>query len=95
MIAQRRVETDAGLEQRSIRPFELVDEIIRVLPTVEVVAEHDHELERKRRAGRSHLLADVELRLRAAAVVADDGKLQRVGLSGRIVRPAGPSSSWW
>jgi hypothetical protein len=82
MIAERCVEGDAGLEERGVRPLEFIDVVLRLLASIHVVAEHDHELERESRAGGRHLLRDIELRPIAGAVVADDGKLDRVGPAG-------------
>jgi hypothetical protein len=82
VIAERGVEGNLGVEQRLIRLLELLDEVLRPFGAVDVVADHDHELERKQRSRLGQLLADLELRLRAGAGISDHGKAHRV-LAGR------------
>jgi hypothetical protein len=80
VVPQRRSEGHAGVEQRTVRPGELLVEIVRTLRAVEVIAHHQHQLERKRPVGQGHLSGHVELRLFAGAVVADYRQLQRTGV---------------
>jgi hypothetical protein len=54
----------------------------RLLPPVNVVAEHDHEVERKRIPRLGHPCADVVLFGVSCAVVADDGELSESGSDG-------------
>ena len=63
MIAKCSVEFDARLQQRSIGFLELPGVIPRILAAVQVVAHHEHELERKLRASVCELLRDVALML--------------------------------
>ena len=83
MVPERGAKGHAGIEQRPIRPRELVLEVGRPLRAVEVVAEHHHQIEGKGLVRARHLRGDVELRLLAGAVVADDGELQRLGPVGK------------
>jgi hypothetical protein len=56
MIAERGVEADAALEQRREWAFELGVEVGRIgLWADDVVASHEHHIERKSGAGRRHL----------------------------------------
>src|SRR5947207_6224691 len=45
MIAERRVELHARIQQRFVRQLELSEEIVRRLPAVDVVAQHQDDLE--------------------------------------------------
>ena len=78
MVAERRVELHAGVEQRLVRVLELVDEVARPLAAVHVVAQHDDGVERELPVPRAHLRGDLVLRLVAGAVVADGDELERV-----------------
>ena len=91
VIAKGGSERHPGIEQRPIRSRELVLEIRRSLWTVEVVAQHQHQVERERLVDASHLTGHVELRLLAGAVVTDDGKLQRLGVIRELGDAALPS----
>ena len=48
MVAERGVELDAAVEQRLVGHLELLDEVLRPLGAVDVVADREHQLERKR-----------------------------------------------
>src|SRR4029077_5547041 len=77
MIAERGVERDARVEQRLVRLRELLVEVRRTLPTVDVVAEHNRHVERELRAEPGHLVGDVKLLAIAGAAVAHGHELQR------------------
>ena len=79
MIANGSLEPDAGIEQRFVREFEFLDEVRRPLTSVEVVAEHQHEVVGELAVRVGHLLADLVLLASAGPVVADHGELDRVG----------------
>ena len=74
MVAERGVERHAGLQQRRVGLLELVHEVRGCLTAVQVVADHDHELERKPCPCVGEPRADFVLRRLAGAVVADDGE---------------------
>ena len=71
MITERGEEFDLGVEQRFVGGFELVDEVLRALTTIEVVAVHDDERERKLLMVSGHLLPHFVFRFFAGTVVAD------------------------
>ncbi len=77
MISQRGVELHARIEQRLIRILELLLHGARALAAVDVIAQHDHEIEAGLFAVSFHLLPDVILRLFACSVVSDDRKAKR------------------
>ena len=85
MIAERRVELHAGIEQRLVRLFELRSIVFLAGRSfVDVVAGHQHELVVEALAIRHHLGRDFVLRLVAAAAVADNRELDRaVGVGQR------------
>src|SRR5262249_52703835 len=74
VVAQRGVELHTGLEQVFVRLFEARFDVFRLAFCVDVVAEHDRELEGRLFALPKHLAGDGELRLVARAGVADDGE---------------------
>ena len=78
VVAERGVELDARIEDRFVRPLELSHEVGGTLAAVHVVAEHQHELERKPRARLGQELGDVVLCASAGSGVADDGELHGV-----------------
>ncbi len=78
VVAERRVELDALREQRLIGARELALEILRLLAAVHVVAEHDHERERKAPVELPHAARDLVLQPAAGAAVADDREAHRV-----------------
>src|SRR5882672_1100621 len=82
VVPERSIKADARLQQRPIRLLELRDEVLGLLTSVQVIAQHDDHLERKPFVKGHHLPADIIFRKLARAVVADRGKLQR----GRSVR---------
>ncbi len=83
MVPQRGLKDDAGIEQRPVRPLELLFEVGRLLRAVEVVAEHQHQVVGKLLVDQPHLLGDLVLRLLARAVVADDRKFEGVRVVGQ------------
>jgi hypothetical protein len=83
VVAKCRKEGNARLQQLRVWTLELLD---NVLTAVQVVSEHDDELERKSGSCRNHLIGDIELRLLAGSVVADDGELHRIGSNGKHTR---------
>ena len=48
VVAEARPEFHAGSEERRVGLFELLDEVVRCLPPVHVVTEHDDEIEGER-----------------------------------------------
>jgi len=62
VIAEGRVEGHLCIEQGLIGLLEFVDEVLRPLTAVDVVPEHDHELEWKRLSCLCELGADLVLR---------------------------------
>ena len=77
MVAQRRVELDAGIQERLVGKLELLLEVLRALRSVQVVADqHDHAvLEPPVEFG--HLLGELILRLAAGAEIAEHAELER------------------
>src|SRR5688572_22231145 len=84
MVAERGIELYAGIEQWFIRDLKLLLEVARVLAAIEVVAQHDSEVEGIACAPRRQLIGDGELVPIAGACVADHGELDRA----RFVREA-------
>ena len=80
VVADGGVERDALIEQRTIRRFELGLEIVRAIGGIDVVTEHDHEIEWKLLPPGRHLLRDLVLRLIATPRVANDREANRAGL---------------
>ena len=76
MVPERRVKADTRVQQRPEWRLKLLDEVLEILTSVQVVPEHDHQLERKPAVIRRHLSTDGVLRLLACAVVTDRSKLQ-------------------
>ena len=80
VVAERRVEDHARRQQRRVRPLELRDEVLRLLPAVDVVAEHDHQLEREASRAPHSCARPRRTAVRSPVpVVADDRELQRIG----------------
>ena len=78
VIAEHRVELDAGVEQQLVRLLELQPVVLRRGgPLVDIVARHQHELEVEALAIRDHLRGHFVLGRPAAAAVADHGELDR------------------
>ena len=77
VVAERTVELHAGVEERLVRLFELLLEVLRPLTAVDVVPHENDELVLESLADGGHLFREVVLRLRAGAEVSEDGKLQR------------------
>ena len=82
MVAERGVELHAIIEQRLVRLLEFVDVVDLPLAAIQVVAQHDRELERKPRARLHDFLRHVVLIAVARSAVADDQKLHRVRVVG-------------
>jgi hypothetical protein len=78
VIAERRVELHAGLENRLVRLLELLHEVGRSLAAVHVVAHHDDEVVREARARLGQQLRNLILRAAPRAGIADDGELDGV-----------------
>src|SRR5262245_33639981 len=74
VIAERGVEFDSGLEQVLVRLLEAGFDQSLLAFLVDVVAEHERELEGRLFAMPDHLAGHGELRLIAGAGVADDGE---------------------
>ena len=90
VIAARRVELDACIEQRLVRLLESHAVRLRRAVAVVVVAKHQHEVEADILALRRELRGCFALRGAPLAGIADDGKLQRKRFeSERRLRVAG------
>jgi pimeloyl-ACP methyl ester carboxylesterase len=72
-----RVELHAAVEQRLVRLFEFAAEIIRALSAIQVVADHDRELERKDPVDLRDPGCDRPLLAAASAAVADHEETDR------------------
>jgi hypothetical protein len=87
VIAEHRVELDAGVEQQLVRFLELQPVVLRRGgPLVNVVARHQHELEVEALAIGRHLRGHFVLGRPAAAAVADHRELDRAVLVGQRER---------
>jgi hypothetical protein len=84
MIAQRRIELDAGRERGLIGPLEFSFEIPGALTAVEVVAQHQNEPERKLHAVRVQNRSDFILLSLSGAAVANHGESQRIVLQRQV-----------
>ena len=73
------MKRDAGLQQIAVGLVELPMVIVWRVRTVDVVAEHDDELEREPLAPGDHLPRDLDLRIVAAPRIADRGEADRPG----------------
>ena len=80
VVAERGVELHAAVEQRLVWLLELVEEVLRPVPAIEVVADRQHQRERELRAHARHLLAELVLLALAGAEVSHHAELERVGL---------------
>jgi len=86
VVAECRVEANARVEQRPVRPFEFQHEVPRRLSAIDVVAEHQDHLEGKLFAGDDHLARDLVFVAIAGSVVANHGEPEGVGPDGRRLR---------
>jgi hypothetical protein len=66
VVADRGVKAHACIQQRLVGFLEFLLEIVRLSRRIEVVAEHDDEVERELRAPRDHLVGNFLLCLIAA-----------------------------
>ena len=78
MVAERGIESDAGVEQRLVGQLKLVRKVLRPLGAVDVVADHQHELEVDALTRLLELRADLVLGFFAGAGVADDREADRI-----------------
>src|SRR5450759_1482163 len=77
VVAQRRVELDAGIQERLVRKLELHVEVLRALRSDQVVpAQHDRVV-LEPPVEFDHLLGELVLRLAAGADVAEPAELER------------------
>src|SRR5215203_4363769 len=74
VVAEARVELDARIEQRAVRFLELLDEVLRPLRTIDVVADHNYDRERLSLVGREQLPPRFVLLGVTRAVVANHSK---------------------
>ena len=79
VIPQRRIEFDARVQQGLVRRLELLLKILGAAAAVEVVSEHDHEIEGKSLPDAGHLLGYLILRLLTGSHVTDGGEADRIG----------------
>src|SRR5579885_1173432 len=84
VIAERGVELHAGVQQSGIRILEFSFEIRGRLAAVEIVAEHDHEVEWKFFVASRHLIGDIILGFLAGSIVADDREPNRSPFLGKL-----------
>jgi len=77
VIAERGIELHARVDQRLVRHFELVPEVLRALRPVDVVTEENRHLERKAGMQRCHLCGQLELLRFTGTGVAKRQELQR------------------
>ncbi len=80
MVANRRLERHPGVEQRFVRLLELGAIVSGGMAVVDVVAEHEDQVERELLPPHDHLLRHGVLRFVAAPRVTDDCKPDRTGL---------------
>src|ERR1700747_1878146 len=78
VIPQRRVEFDACVQQGLVMYPELLFKILGAAAAVDVVSEHDHEIEGKSLPDAGHLLGHLILRLFTGSHVADGGEADRI-----------------
>ena len=78
VISQCGLKRDSRLEQRLERLCEFLLQVRRFLRSVEVVADHQHQVVGELPVEDRHLLGNVPLRTLAGAVVANDGELERL-----------------
>jgi hypothetical protein len=76
VVAQRRVEFHACLEQRLVRVLEFLLEVGGLLAAVDVVAHHHDNVEFELLTPRRQALAGLVLRPRAGAGVADHREVE-------------------
>src|SRR5262245_57141935 len=77
VIAERGIELHAGIEQRLIRRFKFLLEVLRPLRTVDVVSDEDDELVFEPGQHFGHLLRKLILHAVARTEIAEDRELQR------------------
>ena len=76
VVADRRLESHAGVQQCFIGPLELGGVVLGRVPVVDVVTHHQDEVERESGAPRHELLGDLVLKLVSPAGIADHRELQ-------------------
>jgi hypothetical protein len=79
VLAERRIERDAGGEEGFAGRLELLEEILRSLRAIDVAADEDDELEWESVAEGGHLLGELVLLSLTGAEIAEDGELQGTG----------------
>ena len=77
VVAERRVELDSGVEQRAVGLLELPAVVAWIVAPVDVVSQHEHELEWEIRPPLRQQARDVVLARLAGAAVADHRESQR------------------
>src|SRR5665811_507637 len=76
VVAQRRVELHAGIQQRLVGDLELLLEVLRPLRSEKVVSNRHDEVVLEPPVERGHLFGQLELLLVAYAEVAEDAELE-------------------
>jgi hypothetical protein len=71
VIAERCVELHSGVEQGFVGLLKFSDEVVRMITAVNVVAEHEHEVEVRDLAKGLELLSDLILRAIPSTAVAN------------------------
>jgi hypothetical protein len=89
VIAERRLESDACVEQGLVRHIELLQTVGRPLRAIEVVAHHRDQLEWELAMDGRHLLREIELSAVARSAVPEHGELEGVRTIGNRERDAG------
>src|SRR6266849_7343221 len=84
VVVQCRIELDTGSQQRLVRGLEFFFEIARAAAAVDVVAQHDHKIEREGLASREHPLGHFILHRVAGPHIADGSKTDRIGLERKL-----------
>ena len=74
VVPQRGIELDARVQQRLVWHFKLLRKITRIVPAVNIVAKHDHEIEADRLPVCFHLFCDFVLLFISGPTVANHGQ---------------------
>src|SRR5579871_1840172 len=88
VVPQRGIEFYAGGKQRLIRVLKLFLEVVGTLASIEVIAQHNDEIERKGPVRVSQLLAHLVLGLLAGAAVANPCERTDFAFIGNLISPA-------
>ena len=84
MVAERCVELHTRVQQGFIREFELAREILRPITSVNVISEHDHEIETDSLPVCLHLPGDLILFVVPGPTVSNYSKANRLRLERQL-----------